>query len=103
MANIVIDVLDTYGVSNCLMAVTADNASNNDALQRHISKCLYEKCYAWDYEANTVNCITHVIQLGINALLSKLKVQAHNEKVDVKLDDAMLKKIRTECSFSNTV
>ena len=57
----VIEVLKLWKLKHKLLAVTADNIYNNQTLCKHLSKLLKQWRIDWDYQENTVNCMTHVI------------------------------------------
>jgi hypothetical protein len=63
------EILREYGLWNKSMAVTMDNASNNDAMYN---------CLALDYDLsfahfNHIRCFAHVVHLGVVAALDVIK------------------------------
>ncbi|KAJ5267673.1 hypothetical protein N7478_010481 [Penicillium angulare] len=98
LANIVAAVLERFHISDKVMTITADNASNNDTLHR----CLFQKlCQRYDeYLADTViregtmrftqnsqiRCFAHILNLAMKRILRSLRASSHREACDF-LDD----------------
>jgi hypothetical protein len=97
LANIVIQALIRDNLSRRILAVTTDNASNNgtlmDALMVSLQQELHERsrisAEAFDPILRNllatqyhIPCLAHVIQLAVNALLKKLRLDAKNEQVE---------------------
>jgi hypothetical protein len=56
------------------MAITTDNATNNDTLMRMLQNACQSKNIEFTAYNNHVRCLAHVINLAAQAALSKLKV-----------------------------
>jgi GTPase Era involved in 16S rRNA processing len=98
LANIVATVLERFHISDKVMTITADNASNNDTLHR----CLYQKLSRrYDkYLAETIirdgmmkftqnsqiRCFAHILNLVMKTILRSLRASSHKEACDL-LDD----------------
>lgn len=67
------DVLEKYQISQRILAITTDNASNNKTLVQY----LREK--GMIHTLSRVPCMAHVIQICLNDLLHDLKLQPKNE------------------------
>jgi hypothetical protein len=62
------------------MAVTTDNATNNDTLMRMLQNTCRSQNIEFTVNNNHVRCLAHVINLAAQEALSKLKVDyAENE------------------------
>ncbi len=72
LAYIVEDVLSRLKLTRRLLAITADNASNNGTLRRSLQSLLSSQDVEWEAEAMKVNCLAHVFHLSAKALLAGL-------------------------------
>ena len=71
---IVLKFLQQYFIDTDLLAITTDNAKFNDTLRKHFHNKMKEHFhYIWNNEKNTINYMTHVIQLVFNCILKTLK------------------------------
>src|ERR1035438_4474928 len=70
--------------------MTTDNASNNHTLQKELQESLQLLSIPWNIDQMKIPCLVHVIQLSVNALLSKLQVTATNDKQVKKWEQAEL-------------
>ena len=62
------------------MAITTDNATNNDTLMKILQNACQTQNIEFTAYDNHVHCLAHVINLAAQAALSKLKVDyAKNE------------------------
>src|SRR5262249_1836596 len=63
---------DDLGVLHKLLAITTDNATNNNTFLRSLE----EKCRGWgisfDRKSRHVRCMAHIINLAVNDFLDKL-------------------------------
>lgn len=63
-------VLEEYGIVERLGCIIGDNASTNGTLCRTIYDYFSEELFmVWDYEANQIRCIGHIINLIVQAFL----------------------------------
>jgi hypothetical protein len=98
LANIVATVLERFHISDKVMTITADNASNNDTLHRFLFQRL---CQRYDeYLADTIiregtmkftqnsqiRCFAHILNLVMKRVLRSLNASSHREACDF-LDD----------------
>jgi hypothetical protein len=72
LAQIVEKILLKHNLTHRLLAITADNASNNATLRRSLQEALQSKSVNWNAEAMSVNCLAHVLNLSAKSLLQKL-------------------------------
>lgn len=71
------DVLQTNQISDRIVAVTTDNASNNSTMMASIQET---------FPGTTmirIPCIAHVIQLSVKQLLGHMKANPQNETVEM--------------------
>ena len=97
------DILLTYDLVNRLLIVTTDNAINNEKLRKKLVKRLQVNEQMWDSDLDIVNCMTHVMQLVINALLKTLNVEIHNKNVTIKWNDKSLNKIKRKKKYFDLI
>lgn len=106
LANIVATVLERFHISDKVMTITADNASNNDTLHR----CLFQKLSQRydEYLADTViregtmkftqnsqiRCFAHILNLVMKTILRSLRASSHKEACDF-LDDVAKRSWKT--------
>jgi hypothetical protein len=70
-----IEVLEDYEIADRLLAVTADNASNNSTMLAHMEEYYivkYPKA-GFSVKWNQVECMAHVINLGAQQILKEFK------------------------------
>ncbi|KAI0573130.1 Dimer-Tnp-hAT domain-containing protein [Pyrenophora tritici-repentis] len=78
-ASIAADVLRILLETNTkarLLAITCDNASNNQTLTRTLQASLLEQDIEWDASENTVPCIAHIINLVVQDIIQHLQLDA---------------------------
>lgn len=96
LAHITASVLRRYGIQRQLLAITADNARNNGTLRRELEKELEREEISWDSENGSIPCLSHVIQLAVQAFLKTLRCRARNEDVGRKVSDRRLGSLRSQ-------
>jgi hypothetical protein len=104
LARLVTTTLHEYQISSQLLALTADNASNNQRLRKELERNLRKEGIIWNSDAGTIRCMAHVIQLAVKQFLSVLKSLATNKSVSTHLSATHLSRIQPNyISFSNTL
>ncbi len=94
LAQIVDKVLADHSLSHHLLAVAADNASNNSTMRRALQSLLHAREIHWDSEAMTIHCLAHVLNLSAKMMLRGLYI-AYATKDDEDNDAT------TSCSAVN--
>jgi predicted metal-binding protein len=97
----IMNILQVYKFIRKLMTIIADNASNNATLRKHLFEKLTKMNVNWDFEIDIINCMTHVLQLFVIALLTALRMQVFNDDVNMKFDEKSLIKIFVATFFEN--
>lgn len=70
----IFETLDLFNITEQLFCIATDNASNNIKAMKKLSEMLLDiKGYNWDWEENHISCLNHVINLGVDAFLKKIK------------------------------
>jgi hypothetical protein len=59
-----------------LLAITTDNATNNDTFLVRLEDACQERGILFTKEDNHVRCVAHVIHLAVQAFMKALKVEA---------------------------
>ncbi|KAJ5346901.1 uncharacterized protein N7506_000154 [Penicillium brevicompactum] len=106
LANIVATVLERFQISDKVMTITADNASNNDTLHRYLYQRLSQRYD--EYLAETIiregtikftpnsqiRCFAHILNLVMKTILRSLRASSHKEACDL-LDDVAKRSWKT--------
>ena len=74
MAKEVLKVLKSTGLTNRLLGLTSDNASNNGTLSRSLESRLADEGHTWPALENTIPCLAHIINLVVQDILLHLKL-----------------------------
>jgi hypothetical protein len=98
----IMNILQIYKFNRRLMIIIVDNASNNVTLRKHLFEKLTKMNVEWDSKIETINCMIHVLQLFVIALLIALRIQISNDDVNVKFDEKNLIEIFVSTFFENT-
>ncbi|KAJ9482098.1 hypothetical protein VN97_g11345 [Penicillium thymicola] len=83
LSKTVTQILIEHGISDRVLSVTTDNATNNNTLMLSIQDYLQSQ-YSSDLSIFRVPCIAHVIQLSLNELLGKLKAVPINKEFELE-------------------
>lgn len=84
LAKVVFQCAVKNGIEKRIMAITTDNASNNSTLLASIQEMILELTKENGYFKNRVQhipCFSHVIQLGLQALLGSIRLIPSNEEL----------------------
>jgi hypothetical protein len=74
LAHDIFDTLDQYNIAEKLFCITTDNASNNGKAMKILSKLLKKyKNVDWKWKERHISCLNHVIDIGVQAFLRKIK------------------------------
>ncbi|KAA1125416.1 hypothetical protein PGTUg99_050024 [Puccinia graminis f. sp. tritici] len=82
-AEIFIEVLDRYEISDKLVSITADNASNNSTLAARVEKVLNGQFYAHEH---LLGCMAHVINLAAKDGLEAFGFRPEELEAEITLD-----------------
>jgi hypothetical protein len=74
MAEHLLSILTTRDLRHRLLAITADNASNNSTLCRTVQSYLAQDNICWSALENSIPCLAHVINLVVQEILQHLKL-----------------------------
>jgi hypothetical protein len=103
LAKIIHETLQSYNITDRFLAVTCDNAGNNDTMRFELAGLLSRyNNISWDHQVGGIRCLAHVIQLSVKEFMRSLKAAADNNKVDPVLTNSRLDAISTSISIPNT-
>ena len=96
LAKILNNLLKTLGMEKRVISITTDNGSNNGTLIHEVNVWLedaFDKHLFLDGNIQHIPCLSHVLQLGLKALLGQIRLSPKNEvfvrtyKEDLELND----------------
>jgi hypothetical protein len=88
LANAFIDVMNDFDLTNRLLGVTADNASNNSTMMVQLED-YFSRNYAssgFSVAWNQIECMAHVINLGAKEILKCFKEPVDTEEYEPDSD-----------------
>lgn len=80
-ATYVLQVLNDFGIRECLGTITTDNASDNSTFVEHLAKDI-PASRDWVGSQNHLRCVAHIVNLSAQQLLSGLKANAPESNDD---------------------
>ncbi|KAF8649140.1 hypothetical protein AX14_008739 [Amanita brunnescens Koide BX004] len=88
-----VDILDVFDICDKVMAITCDNASNNDALIPRLS----EEVPLFGGQSARICCFAHIVNLVVKSILSQFDAPKKNgtvsmadEESDTEDDEGLL-------------
>jgi Tfp pilus assembly protein PilF len=73
-------VLEQFGLTDRLLAITTDNASNNGTMREVLQQALSgHHNLIWDAEVAKVSCLAHVLNTSAKSLLLGVKIAKERE------------------------
>jgi len=104
MATEVLQLLSRTGQKNRLLAITSDNASNNNTLTQSLEQRLGTEGIKWDASENSVPCLAHIINLVVQEIIQHLKLAATTEAIGGEgLQKYQVEDIEKEMSVPNSL
>jgi hypothetical protein len=94
LSEVLFEVLKEHGISNRVLSVTTDNASNNKTLITSIKDIIEPLQSQRDITIIRVPCIAHVIQLSLKDLLGNMKAVPSNDIAEQVWSDERLDSLR---------
>ena len=86
LSKTVTQLLSDHRITDCVLTVTTDNATNNNTLMINVQETIQSQSRS-DTLIFRDPRIAHVIQLSLNGLLGKLKVTPTNNEVELEWSD----------------
>ena len=88
LADIVERVLTENGLLADLLAITTDNAGNNNMMRTELTDALKQlHNVKWNKEYGTIPCLAHILQLMVKKLVSLLKIEIINKSKLTSFDE----------------
>jgi hypothetical protein len=87
-------LLQQHEITDRVLAITTDNASNNNTLVNSINEAIQSLELNDSSTIIRVPCIAHVIQLSLKDLLSQMKANPRNETAEVEWSEAHIQSLR---------
>jgi hypothetical protein len=84
LSAVLLGLLEQYKITNQVLAVTTDNASNNKTLLANLQESMPDNT-----PVIRVPCIAHVIQLSLKQLLGHMKASLENETTKMQWSEKM--------------
>jgi len=105
LAEIVESVLIKHKLKTHLLAVTTDNADNNDMMWTELKDVLnWLHDVIWNKKVDIILCFTHIIQLIKKMLITLLKIVMTNKTFSTNFDENDISRtMQMTESFSNTL
>lgn len=79
------------------MAITADNAANNNTFIKELGCICSRKKIDFDYKKNNIRCLAHIINLTVQEILKYVKAE------DAQEEDKILESISQEDQVNSNV
>lgn len=92
--DVVLKLLQQHKITDRVLAVTTDNASNNTTMMSSIQESLQPLELNNGSTIVRVPCIAHIIQLSLNDLLGKMKAIPKNESTEIDWSDDRVQSLR---------
>ena len=83
----VLEILIEFNLCEKLYCITSDNAGNMGKLMKCLSKRLRKRGVIWKASENHISCLNHVLNLGVQAFLKKIKALPSVEVETLDLKD----------------
>jgi hypothetical protein len=84
LSGVLLGILQQHQIIDRVLAITADNASNNNTLM----SCVQEAIQSMELNHNMtiirIPCIAHVIQLSLKQLLGQMKANPKNKAAEIE-------------------
>lgn len=94
LSDVVLKLLQQHSITDRVLAVTTDNASNNTTMMSSIQESLQSLELNNGSTIVRVPCIAHIIQLSLNDLLGKIRAIPKNESAEIDWSDDRVRYLR---------
>jgi hypothetical protein len=91
---VLLDLLQQHQITDRVLTVTTDNASNNNTMVASIQESIQSLELNNSSTLIRVPCIAHVIQLSLNDLLGQMKANPKNETTAMEWPDDRTRALR---------
>jgi hypothetical protein len=94
LSDMVLKILQQHKITDRVLTVTTDNASNNNTMVASIQESLQSLELSNSSTIMRIPCIAHIIQLSLNDLLGKMKAIPKNESTEINWSDDRVRILR---------
>lgn len=94
LSDVLLRVLREQGISDRVLAVTTDNASNNRTLLSSIQESIQSLGLNPDSTIVRIPCLAHIIQLSLKDLLGQMKAILENETAEMRWSEDRVESLR---------
>ena len=94
LSEVLMKLLQQHEITDRVLAITTDNASNNNTLVNSINEAIQSLELNDSSTIIRVPCIAHVIQLSLKDLLGQMKANPRNETAEVEWSEAHIQSLR---------
>lgn len=94
LSAVLLRLLQKYNLVDRVLAITTDNASNNNTLVASIQEMVQSLDLGDDTAIIRVSCIAHVIQLSLKQLLGQMKAEPKNNTTQVEWTESQDQSVR---------
>jgi hypothetical protein len=92
---VLFELLRKHQITDRVLAITTDNASNNNTLISSIQESMHTLEFDNDTPLIKVPCLAHVIQLSLKQLLGQMKAIPKNDTAEVQWSESQDQLIRS--------
>lgn len=92
---VLLQLLQKYNLTDRVLTITTDNASNNNTLVASIQETVQSLNLGDNTAIVRVPCMAHVIQLSLKQLLGQMKAEPKNNTTQVEWTDCQEQSVRS--------
>jgi hypothetical protein len=95
LSTVLLQLLQQHNIVDRVLAITTDNASNNNTLIESIQESIQSLEPLNQTVLVRIPCLAHVIQLSLKELLGLVKANPNNDTADSEWSEAQVQSLRT--------
>jgi hypothetical protein len=95
LSAVLLELLQKHQITDRVLAITTDNASNNSAMMSSIQDSIQSLEIGDRTTIIRVPCLAHVIQLSLNQLLGQMKANPKNDTAEMQWSETQDQLIRS--------
>jgi hypothetical protein len=94
LSSVLLGILQQHQIVDRVLAITTDNASNNNTLMSSIQESVQSLELNNNMTIIRIPCIAHVIQLSLKQLLGQMKANPKNETAEMEWSEARIQSLQ---------